>query len=60
MMGTGILPGLSLADFTPDIVADADRTLLVAVTEKRTDMEISAYIESLGEALTGVAQGDAA
>ncbi len=60
MMGTGILPGLCLADFTPDLVADAERTLLVAVTEKRTEAELAAYLAALRDALAATAQGDAA
>ncbi len=60
MMSAGILPGLCLADFTPDLVADADRTLLVAVTEKRTEAELAAYVAALRDALAATAQGDAA
>lgn len=42
----GILAGLCVADFT-DAVADADRCLLVAVTEKRTAAECAAYVDAL-------------
>ena len=42
----GILAGLSLSGFAPELLADGDRTLLVAVTEKRTEQEIQAYVEA--------------
>ena len=51
MMERGILPGLCLADFTDDLVDDADHVLLVAVTEKRTTAEIADYVAALGEVL---------
>lgn len=51
MMRQGILPGLCLADFTTDLVADADHVLLIAVTEKRTDAEIQGFVAALKSVL---------
>jgi len=51
MSREGILPGLCLADFTPDLVAEADHAMLVAVTEKRTGAELDGYVTALGQAL---------
>lgn len=50
MLAQGILPGLCLADFAPQIDG-AERTLLVAVTEKRTQAELDRYVTVLGEVL---------
>ncbi len=46
MREQGILAGLSLSDFMPE-VPDADHILLVAVTEKRTPDECAAYVQAL-------------
>ena len=36
---------------TPELVDDAERVMLVAVTEKRTDAELDAYIAAFGDVL---------
>ena len=65
MMARGILPGLALTDFVGGIVQDADNAMLVAVTEKRTEAEIAAYVQGMSEIIAAapdgaVAQGGAA
>ncbi len=62
MMAAGILPGICLEDFTPDLVSTAERTLLVAVTEKRTEKEIAAYVAAMETALAALtaAKGEVA
>lgn len=51
MMAQGILPGLALSEFVADLVPDAQHTLLVAVTEKRTTAEIARYVSVLQDVL---------
>jgi len=51
MMQQGILPGLCLADFTPELIDGADHVLLTAVTEKRTDAEIAGFVAALAAVL---------
>lgn len=46
----GILAGLDVSDFIE--VADAENLLLVAVTEKRTQEEMNAYVTALSEVLS--------
>ncbi len=58
MSERGILAGLSLSHFTPDLVTDSGRTLLVAVTEKRTEQELQAYIEAFKAILSQAATSE--
>jgi hypothetical protein len=51
MMAEGVLAGLCLQDFTAELIADAERVLLVAVTEKRTEAELDKYVQLLGHIL---------
>ena len=51
MTAQGILPGINLGDFVPQQVAHADHCLLVAVTEKRTQAELDAYVDAFAAAL---------
>ena len=55
MAGDGILAGLSVAALTggadPSIAGDPSNVLLVAVTERRTQLEIDAYVDSLRKAV---------
>jgi len=60
MLAQGILPGLCLADFANDVVADADHTLLIALTEKRTQGEIARYVAVLAHILDAKVTGGAA
>ena len=50
MMAEGVLAGLCLQDFIP-AMPGAERTLLVAVTEKRTPAELDEYARLLGQIL---------
>ncbi len=50
MMSRNILAGLVLADFTPDM-PEAERGLLVAVTEKRSGDEMDAYAAALADVI---------
>ena len=49
MRDHNLLAGLNVADFKA--VPDAERLLLVAVTEKRTQAEMDAYVAALSEVL---------
>ncbi|MEM7098953.1 MAG: aminomethyl-transferring glycine dehydrogenase subunit GcvPA [Pseudomonadota bacterium] len=51
MLDEKILPGINLGDFVDDRIDDAEQCLLVAATEKRTDAEISAYVQAFKQAL---------
>ena len=51
MSEQGILPGIDLGDFVHDSVADAQNCLLIAVTEKRSEKEIDAYVDAFKDAL---------
>jgi glycine dehydrogenase subunit 1 len=55
MVASNILPGLALGDFMSTRIANADETLLVAVTEKRTQAELDAYVGAMGMALEELA-----
>jgi glycine cleavage system P protein (glycine dehydrogenase) subunit 1 len=52
MTAQGVLPGLCLADFTQGLVSASEQTLLVAVTEKRTQAEIDHYVTAFTEIVT--------
>lgn len=62
MCEQGILAGLCLADFVKETAADVglaqvddlEYGLLVAVTEKRTDEEIAAYVNAMQAAISAV------
>ncbi len=55
MMAEGVLPGLCLQDFCGDHFVDAERILLVAVTEKRTQAELDGYVQLLQAILSAEA-----
>ena len=50
LLQQNILAGLNVADFMPS-VADADRLLIVAVTEKRTHGELDHFVEQAAQVL---------
>ena len=56
-MAEGILPGLALSDFVSGGIPEAENTLLVAVTEKRTPGEIARYVAVLTNILENATQG---
>jgi len=55
MAADGILAGLSVSSLTggpdPSVEDDPSSVLLVAVTERRTQLELDAYVESLRKAV---------
>jgi hypothetical protein len=57
MMKQRILAGLNLADFVGSDVDQASNGLLIAVTEKRTEAELSQYVSVFGEALKALNEG---
>ena len=56
MMDQGILPGLALSHFAAGHVSEAENTLLIAVTEKRTPAEIARYVSVLSDILKNSTQ----
>jgi glycine dehydrogenase subunit 1 len=55
MMQQGILAGLNLADFSGGTPAAAEQGLLVAVTEKRTEVEMDQYVAAFTQAIAAAA-----
>ena len=55
MMQQGILAGLNLADFSGGTQAAAAQGLLVAVTEKRTEVEMDQYVAAFTQAIAAAA-----
>lgn len=55
MMQQGILAGLNLADFSGGTQAAAEQGLLVAVTEKRTEVEMDQYVAAFTQAIAAAA-----
>jgi glycine dehydrogenase subunit 1 len=55
MMQQGILAGLNLADFSFGTQTAAEQGLLVAVTEKRTEVEMDQYVVAFTQAIAGAA-----
>ena len=55
MMQQGILAGLNLADFSFGTATAAEQGLLVAVTEKRTEVEMDQYVVAFTQAIAGAA-----
>ena len=55
-----ILAGLDLADFVEHIIPQADNKMLVAVTEKRTEQEIQAYLVAIKACLGQLKSGASA
>ena len=53
MMQQGILAGLNLADFSFGTRTAAEQGLLVAVTEKRTEVEMDRYVAAFTQAIAG-------
>ncbi len=53
MLKAGIFPGLDLGDFAGEQIDGADHCLLTAVTEKRTDDQINAFVEVFTEVVSG-------
>jgi len=51
MIESHILAGIALNDFVADRVDHAETALLVAVTEKRTELEIDAYAGVMAKVL---------
>ncbi|HCG69194.1 MAG TPA: aminomethyl-transferring glycine dehydrogenase subunit GcvPA [Gammaproteobacteria bacterium] len=54
MMAQGILAGLNLADFVGATQTDAANGLLVAVTEKRTEVELDQYVAAFSRAISHI------
>ena len=54
MMAQGILAGLNLADFGGATQTDAANGLLVAVTEKRTEVELDQYVAAFSRAISHI------
>ena len=54
MMAQGILAGLNLADFVGASQTDAANGLLVAVTEKRTEVELDQYVAAFSRAISHI------
>ena len=54
MRDKNILAGLNVADFSA--IPEAEYLLTVAVTEKRTQTELDAYVAALSEVLSGVSE----
>ena len=55
-----ILAGLDLADFVGHIIPQADNKMLVAVTEKRTEQEIQAFLVAIKACLGQLQSGASA
>jgi glycine dehydrogenase subunit 1 len=55
MIANNILPGLALSDFVANRIEAAENTLLVAVTEKRTEQEMDGYVSAMSQALEELA-----
>ncbi|MEM9622014.1 MAG: aminomethyl-transferring glycine dehydrogenase subunit GcvPA [Pseudomonadota bacterium] len=51
LLEEGILAGIDLGDFVPDLITQADHCLLIATTEKRTRQQMDAFVAAAARLL---------